>query len=86
MGLNSQSTGKLNERSGRRFSIIERLKNVHKGIFRRASTSNSAGTDLAYDPAIQRKMSLQVHNNDDKRLHTSQAHLSFATLSPTQVL
>lgn len=87
------STTDSSDRSGRRFSILDRFKQVavekiinevfrlnelRRGITRRGSTSNTTGSDLEYDPAIRRKFSVQIDDDErSKRLHTSQAHLCF---------
>ncbi|CAG5091144.1 Oidioi.mRNA.OKI2018_I69.PAR.g12883.t1.cds [Oikopleura dioica] len=62
---------------GRRFSLIDRMKDLSRGIIRRGSTSNAKGSDLEYDPEVRRRFSVPVSNPNDRRLHTSQAHISF---------
>ena len=62
------------------------LKELKRGLLRRGSTSNASGSQLEYDPVIHRKFSLQVTDDSDKRLHTSQAHLSFDTLDKSHPL
>ncbi|CBY12683.1 unnamed protein product [Oikopleura dioica] len=68
---------KPEELEGRRFSLIDRMKDLSRGIIRRGSTSNAKGSDLEYDPEVRRRFSVQVSNPNDKRLHTSQAHMTF---------
>ena len=71
----------------RRRSIVDRIKSASQGIFRRASTSNAIPSDLEYDPKIRRKFSVITHEEaNERKLHTSQAHLNFGTFDWTQEL
>ena len=71
----------------RRRSIVDRIKAAGQGIFRRASTSNAIPSDLDYDPKIRRKFSVITHEEaNERKLHTSQAHLNFGTFDWTQEL
>ena len=71
----------------RRRSIVDRIKSAGQGIFRRASTSNAIPSDLDYDPKIRRKFSVITHEEaNERKLHTSQAHLNFGTFDWTQEL
>ena len=83
----SERRSSLSGMFNRRRSIVDRLKAAGQGIFRRASTSNAIPSELEYDPKIRRKFSVITHDEaNERKLHTSQAHINFGTFDWTQEL
>jgi hypothetical protein len=78
--------GKTEQSKARRASIVDRLRDFRNGIFRRASTSNAIPSDLEYNPADVRRFSVITQDEAEKRLHTSSAHIDFASFDWTQEL